>query len=421
VNTVDKLLQTSGAEQLLPVGKADDAKARIQEDFLFWKETLFRFLKDNFKLKEHELKYEPSVAVVEDDSLQLADLHLSEPIPSKTAQIGAANSIIRPLSIKQSRELFKSTNRNYIHIELNLQDHPQLTYKTGDHLAIWPINPDEEVNRLLRVLGLTERRDVLILINALESSVKIKLPSPTTLDALFRHYVEICASVSRDTVKTLVQFAPNSNAKAYFESLSRDKETYAELLTHTHVNVGRLLELATKDDPNTVWSDLPSAFLIEALPVMQPRYYSISSSSVLCPRRPSITALISNTSLVRNPESSIPGLTSNYILSLSNMLVVDVSKSTPGALTYKLDGPSDVLKGGKVFAHIRRSKFKLPMQSTCPLIMVAAGTGLVPFRAFVAERARLLAIGRTVGDMMLIFGCRYPNEDFIYLDELNQF
>jgi len=421
VVTVDKLLQTLGAEQLLPVGKADDAKAGTQEDFLLWKETLFRFLKDNFKLQEYEPKYEPSVAVIEDDSLQLADLHLGEPIPPKTAQIGATSSMIRPLSIKKSRELFKSTDRNCIHMELDIQDHPQLTYKTGDHLAIWPINPDEEVNRLIGILGLTDRRDIPILVNALESSVKVKLPSPTTLDALFRHYVEICAPVSRDTVKALVQFAPNSNAKAYLESISRDKEAYAEILTRTHVNIGRLLELATKDDTNTIWSNLPLAFLIEALPVMQPRYYSISSSSVLSPRSPSITALISNTFLVRNPENSIPGLTSNYILSLSNMLVGGRSKSAPGALTYKLDGPSDVLKGGRVFGHIRRSKFKLPIQSACPLIMVAAGTGLAPFRAFVAERARLLAMGRIIGDMILIFGCRHPDEDFIYLDELNQF
>lgn len=202
--------------------------------------------------------------------------------------------------------------------------------------------------------------------------------------------------------------------------MSRDRETYAELLTHTHVNIGRLLERATQGDSETVWTSLPLTFLIETLPITQPRYYSISSSSVLSPRAPAITALVSNTPLPGNPETSIPGLTSNYILALSNAQLDHVGRSGREENTYKLDGPADLLKGGKVFAHIRRSKFKLPMQSACPLIMVAAGTGLAPFRAFVAERARLQSMGRSVGEMILIFGCRHPKEDFIYQDELDR-
>lgn len=421
VVAVDELLRTAGAEQLIPIGKADDAKAATQEDFLLWKEGLFNFLRDGLNLQEHDLKYEPSVAVIEDGSLQPADLHVGEPLsPQAQIRTGPASSVIRPLTIKQSRELFTCPSRNCIHMELDLQDHPQMTYKTGDHLAIWPTNPDEEVDRLLNALGLANSRHVPIHIKALEPSVKLKLPTPTTVEALFRYYIEICAPVSRDTVKSLAQFAPSSRTKARLESLSRDKETYAELLTHTHINIGRLLELATKNDSESVWSGLPLTFLIETFPITQPRYYSISSSSVLSPRAPSITALVSNTSLAGNQENSIPGLTTSYLLALSKAQHDHIDRSSPAEPTYKLEGPADLLKGGKVFAHIRRSKFKLPMQSACPLIMVAAGTGLAPFRAFVAERARLQSIGRSVGEMVLFFGCRHPHEDFIYQDELGR-
>jgi NADPH-ferrihemoprotein reductase len=52
------------------------------------------------------------------------------------------------------------------------------------------------------------------------------------------------------------------------------------------------------------------------------------------------------------------------------------------------------------------------------LILIAAGTGLAPLRAFLHERRQLLKIGRDVGDMLLFFGCRRPDEDFIYRDEL---
>ncbi|KAF4151390.1 hypothetical protein CNMCM6936_004640 [Aspergillus lentulus] len=52
--------------------------------------------------------------------------------------------------------------------------------------------------------------------------------------------------------------------------------------------------------------------------------------------------------------------------------------------------------------------------------MVAAGTGLAPFRAFIAERRQLSLIGKEIGEMVLFFGCRSPTQDFIYKEELDE-
>lgn len=72
-----------------------------------------------------------------------------------------------------------------------------------------------------------------------------------------------------------------------------------------------------------------------------------------------------------------------------------------------------------LYVQIRHSSFKLPVSSTVPLVMVAAGIGIAPFRGFLQERARLSATGRTVGRMLLFFGCQHPEYDFLYKNELD--
>lgn len=84
-------------------------------------------------------------------------------------------------------------------------------------------------------------------------------------------------------------------------------------------------------------------------------------------------------------------------------------------------GPADALASGKVHAHIIKSKFKPPGAASTPIIMVGAGTGLAPFRAFIAERAKIKTMGKPVGPMILFFGCRRPEEDFIYREELEKY
>ena len=418
IDVVSQALDSLGAKALLPVGKADDSNGTTEEDFMEWKEVLFSMLRSDLHYTEKDPEYEPTLCVAEDDSMTAIDLYLGEPVaPRDIKRVALTRSPIHALPVKVARELFTTPTRNCLHIEVDLSHYPELKYKTGDHLGVWPTNPDIEVERLLKVLNLQHTKDTPISISSLDPAVKTKVPTPTTMEALFRYYLEICAPVSRELVLSLAQFAPMSSTKALLTKLGKDRGAYNHHLSRNHVTIGRLLESTLEDDAS--WESLPLSFLLEALPVMTPRYYSISSSSIVQPRQAAITAVVTQELLSNNVEERVPGLATNYMLALKQSLRGEGDPQPhPHGLTYALEGPNNVLENGKLHVHVRKSKFKLPIASSNPVVMVASGTGIAPFRGFLEERARLKTMGRDVGRNVLFFGCRNADEDYLYRDEL---
>jgi cytochrome P450/NADPH-cytochrome P450 reductase len=134
--------------------------------------------------------------------------------------------------------------------------------------------------------------------------------------------------------------------------------------------------------------ELPFHAYLEMLSLLAPRYYSISSSPSNDPARCSVTAAV-----VEAPASSgrgiYRGVCSNY---LAHRRV-----------------------GDTIHATVRETKagFRLPDDTTVPLIMIGPGTGLaLPWLPAGARRAK--AQGASLGAAMLFFGCRHPEQDFLY-------
>ncbi|KAJ4009787.1 hypothetical protein NW752_009375 [Fusarium irregulare] len=419
IDVVVERLDKAGAQRLMPVGKANDAQGGTEEDFLSWKDDVYTHFQEKLGYEERDIPYEPSIQLVEDESLDIMDLNLGEPIQNRTgpAKIVKQYSPIRPLTVQSSQELYTSPGRNCLHMELDISDQAELRYRTGDHLAVYPINPDHEVQLLLKALGLEDRAEKPLLVQTLEEGVSTKIPSPTSALALFRHYLEVAAPVSRETVGQLARFAPSSEISETLLALGKSKEAYATYVARNHVTMGRLLHLVA---PGVVWDNLPLSYVVETLPSIQPRYYSISSSSTVSARKLAITVGVDNSPLQQDSSKSIRGITTNYLYAVGNSLNNQDAPSEigPDTPTYALSGPGDALKGHKVFACIRRSNFKLPTMSSTPIIMIAAGTGLAPFRGFILERARLQAVGKPLGKMLFFFGCRSPDQDYLYREEL---
>ncbi|KAK3180444.1 hypothetical protein K4F52_008172 [Lecanicillium sp. MT-2017a] len=420
VRNVDKVLSGLGAHRIGTAGEGDDGAGTMEEDFLAWKDPMWVALADKMGLEEREAVYEPTFAITdrEDVTPDSADVYLGE--PNKMHLQGTAkgpfnsqNPYIAPIA--ESRELFNAKDRNCIHVEVDVSG-SNLSYQTGDHIALWPTNPGEEVDRFLDVLGLTDRRDQVIGVKSLEPTAKVPFPTPTTYDAVARYHMEICAPVSRQMVSTLAAFSPTDAIKSEMTRLGNDKDYFHDKTGPHFYNIARFLSTISGGQK---WTGIPFSAFIEGLTKLQPRYYSISSSSLVQPKKIAITAVVESQHLPGRKEP-FRGVATNYLFALKQKQNGDPNPE-PFGLSYKLMGPRNKYDGIHAPVHVRHSNFKLPSDPGRPIIMIGPGTGVAPFRAFVQERAKQAQDGAEVGKTMLFFGCRKSTEDFLYESEWEEY
>jgi NADPH-ferrihemoprotein reductase len=68
---------------------------------------------------------------------------------------------------------------------------------------------------------------------------------------------------------------------------------------------------------------------------------------------------------------------------------------------------------------VRPSSFRLPKDTTKPILMIGPGTGIAPMRALLQRRRyQQLVEKKDVGCNILYFGCKRKELDYIYEDEL---
>ncbi|KAH7122126.1 hypothetical protein B0J13DRAFT_628784 [Dactylonectria estremocensis] len=284
------------------------------------------------------------------ESMKDLDSGSLAPVQERVASSSSAVS----LPIRNTHELFHDSARNCIHLAFDLSEVPGMSYKTDNHLAVWPVNLDDEVERLLCLLGLTNSRSVPLSIKSLDTTIKVPILKPTTPEVLFRHYLEVCAAVSRATIEALVQFAPSHSAKTFLEVLVKDKAKHAAFSQKHYLALGRLLELSVQSQglqEDGAWKTIPLAFVVETLSALHPRLYSIPSSSVISPKVASVTALVVKTALPGTLNESIHGVASNYLHSAS---LLANSQAPASQLSHYIPRDSDP----RLHVAVRKSAFR---------------------------------------------------------------
>lgn len=349
----------------------------------------------------------------EEDQVYLGEPNKNHLEGTSKGPYNANNPYIAPIA--ESKEIFTAKDRNCLHMEIDVGG-SNITYTTGDHVAVWPTNAGREVDRFVKIIGLGDKRHTVINVKGKDPTAKVPFPSPTTYDAVVRYHMEICAPVSRQFVSQLAPFAPNETIKAEMSKMGSDKDYFHEKVSELNINIAQLLEIQSNGEP---WTNIPFSLFIEGLHKIQPRYYSISSSSMVQKQKISITAVVESIEKPGAPHI-VKGVTTNYLLALKQKQHGDPNPD-PHGLNYALTGPRNKYDGIHVPVHVRHSNFKLPSDPTRPIIMVGPGTGVAPFRGFVQERAAQATAGENVGKTLLFFGCRKREEDFLYKDEWEEY
>ena len=262
-----------------------------------------------------------------------------------------------------NRLLNQGSDKETRHFELSLQQ-SGLSYEPGDSLGVIPQNNPQVVDDLLAATGLSG-----------EEQIQVGEENLTLRDALINRLA--CTVLSKIQIKKFNEIAKESKLEDLLQPANRD--AFADYLW------GReLIDLFLEFPQQGISADE----LVGLLRPMPPRLYSIASSIKAHAEEVHLTvAIVRYDSYGRKRE----GVCSSY-------LADRVGESIP------------------CYFHPNKN-FKLPEDSTTPVIMVGPGTGIAPFRAFIEERRAIGAGGKN----WLFFGDRSSKTDYLYGDEWEQY
>ncbi|GAW26484.1 putative Bifunctional P-450:NADPH-P450 reductase [Rosellinia necatrix] len=361
---VDAKLEENGATRIADMGLSDAGTTDAFTDFETWE--------DNVLWPALQKKYG---TVGSKENVQSAGLsvEVTNPRTSTLRQDVMEGFVVSTRTLTAEGEPVKK------HIEIALPSGQ--TYRSGDYLAVLPINPKVIVQRVMRRFQLAWDAHLTI-----AGAANTPLPTETSLPAhsVFSAYVELAQPATKRNILTLVDTATDEADKDALKKYAA--EDYPEVL-EKRTSVLDLLEKFPA-------INLPLGMFLAMLPPMRVRQYSISSSPLWNPSHVTLTF-----SVLEAPSKSGQGTH------------VGVASSYLGGLE----------AGDKLHVSVRPSHaaFHLPQSPEgTPVICVAAGTGLGPFRGFVQERAEMIAAGRKLAPALLLAGCRAPGRDDLYADEL---
>ena len=264
------------------------------------------------------------------------------------------NPFIASVNVNQ-KITSRDSDRDIRHIEFDLTG-SDINYQPGDALGVWYQNSDELVDEILNITKFTG-----------EELVEHNGQQITLKTALIEH-----VELTQNTPVIIEKYA-QAIQNPELLNLIKDREALIEM--------SQTLPLV--DMLNRYQSNLTAQALVALLRPLTPRFYSIASA--------------------QDEVGDEVHLTVNVV-----RYQIEGKTRTGGASNFLANQIADQDQV-KIFVE-HNDNFRLPNDTNAPIIMIAAGTGIAPFRAFLQQRSAQCATGKN----WLFFGNPHFISDFLY-------
>ena len=299
---LDRTFRKLGAHQLTHIGLADEMKG---QEIIFGKysKTLFESTCKHFdidvgsnSLEIVDENYNPAkvrLIEVDDHKSEFAD-NLSKMHNKQIVKLDAF-SVIQLLPIESEREVL------LVKLKPSTDDY-KLDYKPGDHLAVFPTNPKDLVETILSHLQPDtvnmypediSKAAYRIEVQSNSKWVQYsKLPECTLTTAL-TNYLDIAGPPSQKFLKSVLPFVDDHMDKQRMQQLINNHREYEDWKIYHCPTIADLFIHfpSLKIGPKILFTQLN---------LLQPRYYSISSSLESSPNEVHLTmSVITMSKLIR--------------------------------------------------------------------------------------------------------------------------
>ncbi len=236
------------------------------------------------------------------------------------------------------------SDKQTYHIELDLDD-SGITYEVGDAVAVVAPNSTEQVEDLLHTTGFTGTETVTLKDESLS----------------LRQALQKKCNITTPTASSLRYFLPDNT--------DAENKPFLQNYTFSHILQHHNIRPSAQD-------------LVQGLPPLKPRLYSIASAMDAVAEELHIT--VGKTAWQDHADTTHLGQASGFLSNLQADDTVDI------------------------YIH-KNDAFRLPKDIQTPIIMIGAGTGIAPFRAFMQQREH-----DGGGQNWLFFGEQTFQNDFLY-------
>lgn len=285
-------LELIGGKRIFAFACGDDS-CSLEDDFEKWKSGIVPFLTKKYLPVNENVSINQCQQYCKAHlTFQIVNTDLSKSRSFKFTEINTTTKYFFNSSILTLKTIHNLRNENDIgktfHIEFDTTL-SNLKYNPADNLAIVPENDINIVETFATCCGgynlsqnislISTPSDPDVEIQHPEEVFRHSFPNPCTIRTIFTKYLDICGIPRKSTLERFSAYVRDPNQLQWLQNLiSKDnKEQFTEYIEKE----GRSFATLLKNELSSCI--IPLEDLLHLIPFIQPRYYTISSSSSVYP------------------------------------------------------------------------------------------------------------------------------------------